>query len=363
MAEQTDKEDKTEEATPKRLSDAREKGQVAFSTETMSAFGLVAALIGFALAGPALAEATGAGVVDGLNRMGDLGMAELDHHAFAGLMASTIKNILPAIGGLLLPVLLMAVIVGYSQVGGVRLSPQAIAPKWNKLDPIAGLKRMFGAKAWMRTGMAALKLLALATTVVLVIWKDVLQVGALAGADLGPCLAAVLRLASKAAIAGVLAVLAISLFDLWFQRTQFSKEMRMSKKEIKDEHKSSEGDPHVKAKIRQIQREVAGRRMMQDVPDATVVVTNPTHFAVALKYDEDAPGAPKVVAKGIDEVARRIKEIAREEGVLVYEDPPLARALHRDCEIGDEVPEDLFQAVAGVLAYVYRVQGGAPVTA
>ena len=119
----------------------------------------------------------------------------------------------------------------------------------------------------------------------------------------------------------------------------------------------------VKARIRQVQREVASQRMMDEVPDATVVVTNPTHFAVALRYDPNGAGAPRVVAKGVDEVAQRIKAVAREHGVLVHEAPPLARALHRTCELGDEVPEDLFQAVAGVLAYVYRVQGGTPVPA
>jgi len=174
---------------------------------------------------------------------------------------------------------------------------------------------------------------------------------------------AVGALVRRAAITGVLAVLVLAIFDFWFQRAQFSKDMRMSRKEIKDEHKSSDGDPMVKARIRQVQRESASRRMMDDVPDATVVVTNPTHFAVALSYDSQGAGAPRVVAKGVDSLARRIKDVAREAGVLVYEDPPLARGLHRSCEIGAEIPEDLFKAVAGVLAYVYRVQGGTPATA
>ena len=363
MADGPEKDEKTEDATPKRLADAREKGQVAFSTEVMSAATLVAGLLAFAVAGPNLAATAGSEVAGGLNRVGELGAVELDPEAFAALLRATIESILPAVLALVLPVVLLAAIVGFAQVGGVRLAPKAIEPKPNKLDPIQGAKRMFGAKAWTRTGMALAKLVALAITVLLVVWKDIVRVGNLAGADLGPVLSAVGVLATKAAIAGVLAILALSLFDLWFQRAQFAKEMRMSKKEVKDEHKSSEGDPMVKARIHQVQREVAGRRMMEEVPDATVVVTNPTHFAVALRYDEDGLGAPRIVAKGVDEVAQRIKSVAREHGVLVYEDPPLARALHRSCELGDEVPEDLFQAVAGVLAYVYRVQGGAPITA
>jgi flagellar biosynthesis protein FlhB len=177
---------------------------------------------------------------------------------------------------------------------------------------------------------------------------------------LGPALVAIGRIVSRAAVAGVIVITLLALFDLWFQRAQHAKEMKMSKKELRDEHKSSEGDPMVKARIRQVQREVASQRMMEEVPNATVVVTNPTHFAVALRYTSEEGGAPRVVAKGVDEIARKIKDVAREAGVLVYEDPPLARALHRGCQIGDEVPEELFQAVAGVLAYVYRVQGGAP---
>lgn len=131
----------------------------------------------------------------------------------------------------------------------------------------------------------------------------------------------------------------------------------MSKKEIKDEHKNAEGDPQVKARIRQVQREVASRRMMDDVPDATVVVMNPTHYAVALRYEDGSDAAPRVVAKGLDLVALRIRDVADAAGVMVVEEPPLARALHRSCEIGDPVPEDLFEAVAKLLAYVYRVQG------
>ncbi len=363
MADGPEKDEKTEEATAKRLNEAREEGQVPFSSEIMSAATLVAGLLAFVTVGPRLAQAAGAGVAGGLARVGDLGPAELDDHSFVALLRGAVQGVLPTLLMLILPVVILAAVIGLAQVGGLRLSPKAVQPKPNKLDPIAGLKRMFSVTAWTRTGLAALKLIALGTTVVLVTWKDILRVGNLAGGDLGPVVRAIGFLASKVAIAGVLAILALSIFDLWFQRTQFAKDMRMSKKEIKDENKSTEGDPMVKARIRQIQREVASRRMMEAVPDATVVVTNPTHFAVALDYDDQSSGAPRVVAKGVDQVAQRIKSVAREAGVLIYEDPPLARALHRSCDIGDEVPEDLFAAVAGVLAYVYRVQGKAPLTA
>jgi flagellar biosynthetic protein FlhB len=185
------------------------------------------------------------------------------------------------------------------------------------------------------------------------------ELSAMPGTDLGTALAMGANILVRCLIAGVLAMLSLALVDLVFQRLQHTKELRMTKKEVKDELKSTDGDPHVKSRIRQIQRELASRRMMADVPKATVVVTNPTHFAVALHYDRigENGGAPYVVAKGVDLVAQRIKEVAREAGVIVYEDRPLARALHASTEIGDVIPAELFQAVASVLAYVYRIQG------
>jgi flagellar biosynthesis protein FlhB len=360
MSEGPEKDEKTEDATPRRLEDAREKGEVAFSSELMAAATLVGGLLAFAITGPNLAETAGSSVAGGVRRVGDLAMAELSLEDFANLLAGTLRGILPQVMRLVFPVVIAAAVVGFVQVGGLRMAPQAIGVKWSKLNPVAGAKRLFGAKSWMRTGLALLKLTALGVTLVVVSWEDVVHVGKLAGGDLGPALVAIGRIVSRAAVAGVIVITLLALFDLWFQRAQHAKEMKMSKKELRDEHKSSEGDPMVKARIRQVQREVAGQRMMEEVPNATVVVTNPTHFAVALRYTSEEGGAPRVVAKGVDEIARKIKDVAREAGVLVYEDPPLARALHRGCQIGDEVPEELFQAVAGVLAYVYRVQGGAP---
>ena len=150
----------------------------------------------------------------------------------------------------------------------------------------------------------------------------------------------------------------LGLIDLAFQRWQLERDLRMSRQEIKEENRITEGDPHVKARVRQLQREMATSRMMADVPKATVVVTNPTHFSVALLYDRAAEGrAPRVVAKGVDFVAQRIRSVAGEAGVLCYEDPALARALHAQADIGQEIPEDLYAAVAEVLAYVYRLQG------
>lgn len=356
MAEQTPKDEKTEEATARRLDEARERGQVAFSSELMTGATLAAGGFALLLMGSALAHSSGGLVSRSFLLMGQLGTRNLGVPEFAQIFNGAARHVLPSFLGLVLPVVLMAILVGYSQIG-IQLAPKAVAFDLGKLDPIQGLKKIFSAKAVMRTLMAGLKIVLIMSAVGFFAWRGLQSLTPLAGADLGPAMVLVGRLAAKAAIAGVVVILALSIFDIWFQRTQFSRDMMMSKKEIKDEHKSSEGDPLVRSRIRQLQREVATRRMMEDVPKATVVVTNPTHFAVALSYENDQTRAPRVVAKGVDEVAANIRRVAQEAGVLLYEDPSLARALHREVQIGDEIPEDLFQAVAGVLAYVYRLRG------
>jgi flagellar biosynthetic protein FlhB len=163
----------------------------------------------------------------------------------------------------------------------------------------------------------------------------------------------------KTTVGGLGAILVLALIDFFYQRFQYEKDMRMSKQEIKEENRISEGDPHIKAKIRQVQRDMAFRRMMSDVPKATVVVTNPTHYAVALRYeraDDGAAAAPRCIAKGKGPIARRIKALARENGIVLYEDVPLARALFAQVQVGQEIPEELYAAVAEVLAYVYRLE-------
>ena len=219
------------------------------------------------------------------------------------------------------------------------------------------MQRLFSMRSVMRASMALAKVLVVMATIGIVAWLQAPKVSALAGSDLGPALQMVGAILVRCVASALLAILALGLIDLVFQRAQHAKDMRMTREEVKQEMKNTEGDPHLKARVRQIQREVASRRMMADVPNATVVVTNPTHYAVALMYDrESAEGsAPRVVAKGVDAVAQRIKGVAADAGVTLFEDRPLARALHARTEIGDEVPADLFEAVAAVLAYVYRV--------
>ena len=356
MADQADKQQKTEEATPQRRREAREKGQVALSSEAISAMSLIAIAGSVLVMGGFLAQAVGALVVTSLENVGSNGLLSIESASAANLVKGSVQGIAAEFFLVILPALGVAALVGYGQVG-LQLSPKAISLDFGKINPQKGVKRLFSARGVMRASMALAKVLIVMATIGIVAWMQAPNVSALAGAELGPALQMVGAILVRCVASALLAILALGLIDLVFQRNQHSKDLRMTRQEIKEEMKNTEGDPHLKARVRQIQREVASRRMMSDVPSATVVITNPTHYAVALQYDRDSAegSAPRVVAKGVDAVAQRIKQVAAEAGVTLFEDRPLARALHARAEIGEEVPVDLFEAVAAVLAYVYRV--------
>jgi len=356
VADQPDKQQKTEEATPQRLREAREKGQVALSSEAVSAMSLVAVAGSVLIMGGFLAQAVGALVVSSLESVGSKGLLTLESGAAAELITDSIQGISGEFFLVIVPALIVAALVGYSQAG-LQIAPKAVSLDVSKINPTKGMQRLFSMRSVMRASMALAKVLVVMATIGIVAWLQAPKVSALAGSDLGPALQMVGAILVRCVASALLAILALGLIDLVFQRAQHAKDMRMTREEVKQEMKNTEGDPHLKARVRQIQREVASRRMMADVPNATVVVTNPTHYAVALMYDrESAEGsAPRVVAKGVDAVAQRIKGVAADAGVTLFEDRPLARALHARTEIGDEVPADLFEAVAAVLAYVYRV--------
>jgi flagellar biosynthetic protein FlhB len=356
VADQADKHQKTEDATPQRLREAREKGQVALSSEAVSAMSLIAVAGSILIMGGFLAQAVGALVYTSLRNIGTNGLLTLESTTAAELITDSIQSISGEFFMVILPALGVAALVGYGQAG-LQIAPKAVSLDVAKINPTKGMKRLFSARSVVRASMAFAKVLVVMGTIGVVAWLQVPNASALAGAELGPALQMVGAILVRCVASALLAILALGFIDLVFQRAQHTKDMRMTREEVKQEMKNTEGDPHMKARVRQIQREVASRRMMTDVPSATVVVTNPTHYAVALRYDKDSAegSAPKVVAKGVDAVAQRIKEVAGEAGVTLFEDRPLARALHARAEIGDEVPVDLFEAVAAVLAYVYRV--------
>lgn len=358
MAQDNESGEKTEEATPRRREEAREKGQVAFSTEFVAGFCLLSVLGLYLLTSETVFEILGKGVRQALLNIGSVGRGELDLLTATGLLRSMGGDGYEAILVVALPLLGLTLLLGYGQVG-LHISPKALEWDLSKLNPVKGLGRLFSMRTVVRTGLASLKLFAVMAAISLTTWFELAAISSIDGIDPGPPLLVANRVLIKATIAALVAIVAIGLIDLMFQRWQHSKDLRMTKQEVREEHKNQEGDPHIKARVRQVQRELASRRMMDDVPDATVVVTNPTHYAVALKYEREGAdgGAPRVVAKGVDHVAQKIKQLARESDVLCFENVPLARALHARCEIGDVIPEDLFEAVASVLAYVYRVQG------
>lgn len=357
MADDSSDDDKTESATAHKRDEAREQGQVAMSSELIAALLLCGWVATLAMGGGKLGTTLGGTLRTTIGQLPSMGTGELSIPSAAALLNGIARPALAAFAGLLLPLFLLAVFAGYGQVG-FRLTPKAIEADPAKLNPIKGMERLFSTRSIVRTLMALAKLSLIVLTMVAAAWTQIDHIVVLAGSELGPALAGTGHIALRCVGAALVAILVLSAADFFYQRWQHERDLRMSRKEIKEEHKSLEGDPHIKSRIRRVQMELAARRMMSEVPKATVVVTNPTHYAVALRYERGPRGgAPRVVAKGVDAVAQRIKEIAREAGVICYEDVPLARALHARCQLGDEVPVELYQAVAEVLAYVYRVQG------
>jgi flagellar biosynthetic protein FlhB len=363
MAEDGDKKDKNESATPKRRDDAREQGQVAMSQDATAAAALVGAAVVLMVGGRVLATHSGELLENSINELGTLAKQDLSEPEWARVVTSTGHSML--LPGLVIvgPLLLVVVATAYAQVG-LKITPKAIAWNPGRLNPTQGWSKVFSGRGVVRTATSFTKTLFIVAATTWTAWHDVPAISALDGSELGPVLAAIGKVFMHCALAALIAIVLVAAFDLFYQRWQHERDLRMSRKDIQEEMKSTDGDPQVKAKIRGIQREMARRRMMSEVPKATVVITNPTHYAVALKYDregdEAAGRAPILVAKGVDDVAQKIKAVARDAGVHLHEDVPLARAIHAQVEIGQEIPEALFQAVAGVLAYVYRIQANVP---
>lgn len=353
MAEDSAQE-KTEKATPKRLKDARDKGQVARSRELNSA-----ALVLLGAGGLwALGEHMGAALT-GVMRAGFAvdRAAAFDPSALATRLGEAAGQALWALA----PWLLLAVVVAAAApllLGGFLLSGENLTPKLERLSPAKGLKRVFSAQGAVETGKALAKFLVLGG----IAWLAVRQMApALLALGSEPMPGAILHaggLAAKAFFLTALGLLLIAAADVPFQLWNHARQLRMTRQDIKDEMKEIEGRPEVRGRIRQRQQELSRRRMMQDIPGASVVVTNPTHYAVALRYDVGGDGAPRLVAKGADLVAQQIRALAREHGVPILEQPPLARALFYTTRLGAEVPRELYTVVAQVLAWVYQLRAG-----
>ena len=344
--------ERTEEPTPKRLREAREKGQAPRSKE-------LAMTIVMLLGAGALLSA-GGWFVARLDEMMTLGLtldraAALDSslmlRRFADLATAALQMLSP-----LLLVLFVAALITPAFLGGWVFSWQAVAPKAEKLSPVKGLKRVFGPKGLMELLKAMGKFAVVAGAASLFIWAFIDRFLALGQMPLLPAMSESASMIALALLLLSASLIAIAAIDVPFQLYTHHKEMRMTRQEVREELKQTEGRPEVKSKIRETQQAMARRRMMQEVPRADVVVTNPTHYSVALRYDSDRMNAPVVVAKGVDRVALRIREVAEDAGVPLFEAPPLARALNAGAEIGRPIPPELYVAVAEVLAWIYQVR-------
>ena len=351
MAEQNGQE-RTERATPKRLADARKKGQVPRSRELTTAAVML----------------TAAGSLTFLGERIALALTDILHLCFAHDRASafdpqrglaTFETALTSAVWALIPffaVVMCAAIAAPAMTGGWAFSVQAMAFKIDKLNPVKGLKRVFSARGLLELLKTMAKFLLVGSVAVFFLTRlagDVLMLGA---EPTGVALAEAADLGLKALIIFSAPLLIIAGIDVPFQLYDHAKQLRMTRQEVRDEMKETDGNPEMKARIRGLQQEQANRRMMEQVPEADVVVTNPTHYAVALRYDPNRMSAPRVVAKGADLVAARIRAIASEHRVPMLSAPPLARALFRTTDLNQEIPSRLYAAVAQVLTWVYQVR-------
>lgn len=345
-------EEKTEEATPHRLQEARKKGQVARSNDLSTALVLLSSVIFLYLYRDTFYQV-----------MADLISSTLQNCYYQRFDERTFINLIvdftSKAGRLLIPLMLLATIIGmaanFAQTGFI-FSLEPLKPRLENLDPIKGLQRFFSRRALMEL----IKSLTKVTVVSLVVWllvKGQFE-GLLKTVDMGlfPSFELISSLIYRIGLGAMAVFLSLAVVDYIFQRREFARNLRMSKQEVKEEMKQMEGDPMVRSRLREKQRQLAQHRMMHAVPEASVVITNPTHVAVALRYRE-GDQAPRVIAKGAGSICARIKEVARENNVPIIENPPVARALYHQVEINQEIPVALYQAVAEILAQIYRLNG------
>ncbi|KWR87799.1 flagellar biosynthesis protein FlhB [Cupriavidus sp. IDO] len=351
MSEESDLE-KTEPASPRRLEKAREEGQVVRSRELATFVMLMTGVTGLWTMGGMLGRGLNQ-VMQGALRFEPATAFDTSRmlSGFASMIWESLLAFLP-----LLLLFGLAALAAPLLLGGWMFSTKSLMPNFGRLSPSAGLGRMFSTHSLAELVKAIAKSLLVGSVGAWVLWHRLPDAIALMNAPVQEALLHMVDLVLHCCLMVALSLLLVAAIDVPFQYWEFYKKLRMTKEEVKQEFKESEGDPQIKSRIRQQQRAIARRRMMSEVPKADVVVTNPTHFAVALRYEEGRMSAPRVVAKGSDEVAARIRALAAEHRVPLMSAPPLARALHRHVELGQEIPAGLYTAVAEVLAWVYQLK-------
>lgn len=342
---------RTEKATPKRREDAKKKGQIARRKELPTSLKFLAALF--------LLQVTG---VDFVGRAGDYFRQSFGYITSKDeLTISLVHKMMVEAGGniafLALPAMLATlaagVVANFAQ-GGITLTPQALKPKGDRFNPVANFKKAYSSESIVELIKSFLKLVCIAFVSYTVFSATLTEVPALLNSPAQHTLSYIGSLALKLGFRAGLVLLILAAMDYGYGLYKHEKSLRMTKQEVRDEFKEQEGDPLVKGQQRRFGRSLSQRRMMADIPTADVVITNPTHFAVALRYDKTKDAAPVVVAKGVDSLAMKIREVAKEHDIMIIENPPVARALYKAVDIGRTIPNELFRAVAEILAYVYR---------
>ena len=352
MAENEDGQEKTEEPTQKRIDDAREKGDIPRSKELGTMALLLASIASAMLFGRMLVEHM-SGMLSfnfSLDRDAIFDVSKMFEH-----LGLSVFDAFMGVSGFF-ALTFLATLISPIALGGWNFSSKALAPKFDRLNPLSGIKRMFSMKALVELVKAIAKFGLVGTFGVVSLWmihNDLLQLGT---SDIRVAIGDALELLMWVFLVMCMALVIIAAIDAPYQLYEYNNKLKMTLQEIKDEMKNTEGKPEVKGRIRQLQREIAQRSMMSAVPDADVVITNPTHYSVALKYDGDVREAPIVVAKGADFVALKIREIANEHDVPLLPAPALARALYYSTEVDEEIPTGLYTAIAQVLAYVFQLK-------
>lgn len=346
-------EEKTEKATPRRQEEARKKGEVAKSRELASTAVLLAGLVALMLSGSYIYNQVQAIMADTFTQIASRDLAASDFIAFAErAIRTSMLAIVPVLGA----VFFAAIASNVLQIGYFVFSAESITPKLSKLNPIKGLGRLFSKQSFMELFKSLVKLGIIGGIAYITIKGETENTFMLGDMDVRSILTYTLSTIFEIFFKCTLAMVFLVIIDYAFQKYEHERKLKMTKKEIKDESKLTEGDPMVKSRIRSIQREIARKRMMQAVPDADVVITNPTHLAVALKYDSDRMGAPVVLAKGAGLVAEKIRDIASSHGIPIVEDKEIARSIFAAVEVGQEIPSTLWHAVAEIMAYVYGLR-------
>lgn len=352
MAENADGQEKSEEPTSKKLEDARKKGQVARSKELATMLIMMIASLWLLWLGPQM-------MVD-FERMMIIGFSLERDHAFdmkraADLIFAQFEAALWLIFPFVMGMMVMAIVANIL-VGGWLFSTEVMAPKFSKLNPIAGIKRMFSLHALVELIKALLKFFLMAVLAILFIYSTLREVYHLGLIEVEPGLASAGEILAMALVVMSLGLIVIAVIDVPYMIWKHHEDMKMTLQEVKDEFKQTEGNPEIKGRIRRMQQEMAMRRMMQDVPTADVIITNPEHYAVALKYDGEKMNAPIVLAMGMDFMAAQIRTIATQNNVEIVRSPALARALYYNSEVGQVIPRQLFVAVAQILAMVFQLK-------